>query len=182
MVTPASRCASSPSGTATPTWLASWRRVLDDEEDEDDELFDDDEDEGMPLLLRPHDLTDQSRRDFVNSHEDGMIAYPAPLEVYTDKQEAGFKYAVAHSAIQLSEGGFIIGKGRCRSFDFPPVTPADLACDLAVNDAHDKYWRWLRGLIPSANEEQFDALKRETRDWTERRWKFAPGMRRRRAT
>jgi hypothetical protein len=91
---------------------------------------------------RPYDLALPAMLSMRRAYERGLTS--APLnETVTGQDDKG--YTVAHSILPVSRGGFIIETARCWSFRFPPVSPTELAEDLATIATAEALGHYERG-------------------------------------
>jgi Protein of unknown function (DUF2726) len=93
----------------------------------------------------------------------GTCTQPAPEELSTWDDVDG--YSVAHAILPLTEGGMLVGSARCRSFSFPPVSPRELAGELAMVDLGDKLRRYTRGALRPIGESELVKLREQTAGW-----------------
>lgn len=78
------------------------------------------------------------------------------------KTDQGYEESI--SAIYLTTGGTILGKGRCRTFSYPPVSAVELAEELAVRDVYIKYWQYKYGRYVTVPHAKADLILREYRN------------------
>ncbi|MGH2749346.1 MAG: hypothetical protein ACRDK3_00455 [Actinomycetota bacterium] len=70
--------------------------------------------------------------------------------------------AAACVVLKVDDGwddGWIVGKGLCKKFDFPPISDLDVAQELALKDADDKLTRWLSSLESSLSRTDLERIR-----------------------
>jgi hypothetical protein len=110
-----------------------------------------------------YDLSEGARSAIVGAYQRGILVKPSS-EVVTGIDQDG--YAVGYGLLELTSGGYIIAKARCRSFRFSPVTPAELVEELATVNAHEALEQFERGEYRPRTVSELAKLRRDTRGWT----------------
>jgi hypothetical protein len=108
-------------------------------------------------------LSDDARVAIWYAWAQGTCVQPGPEELSTWGDEDG--YSVAHAILPLTAGGMLVGSARCRSFRFPPVSPRELAGELAMVDLGDKLRRYRQDACRHLGESELVKLREETAGW-----------------
>jgi hypothetical protein len=97
-------------------------------------------------------------RTFVkNSNRD-----PFP-KIITGTDPAGFEVAVA--ILKVRDGRFLMGHARVRSFRFEPVSPSELAFELAVVDIANKLKQYREGTYTDSPKSDVDMWRHRIERW-----------------
>lgn len=75
----------------------------------------------------------------------------------------------------MSPDQWLISHVRIRAFRFPPVTPGQLADDLAIVDLAAKLEEYERGQAVTAGREQYDAVMANLAGGIRSGWSFGGG-------
>jgi hypothetical protein len=94
---------------------------------------------------------------------DGICTQYVPEQLSTRNDVNG--YSVAYALLPLTFGGTLVGSARCRSFRFPPVSPQELAGELAMVDLKDKLRRYRQGVLRPTGEAELAKLRERTQGW-----------------
>jgi Protein of unknown function (DUF2726) len=121
--------------------------------------------ESMPngRFRSSYGLSDDARAFVWHVWGQGTCTQPVPEELSTWDDEDG--YSVAHAILPLTAGGTLVGSARCRSFRFPPVSPQELAGELAMVDLGDKLRRYRKGAFRPIGESELVKLREQTAGW-----------------
>jgi hypothetical protein len=76
-----------------------------------------------------------------------------------------YGYCVAAILAEVRKGGWIIGYARCRQFRFAPISPFELAPDLATIDAVEKIDRLQRGYLAISSSSDVVKLRDRFKAW-----------------
>jgi hypothetical protein len=93
----------------------------------------------------------------VRAYERGIARQLIPNVYYRQDDSLGLAYGL----LPLTNGGWVLSKVEIRAFDFGPITPGELAFDLAVVDLAEKLEEIERGETIAASHEQALAVDRE---------------------
>jgi Protein of unknown function (DUF2726) len=108
-------------------------------------------------------LSDDARTAIWLAWVQGICPQLGPEEVSTRNDEES--YSVAHAILPLTGSGTLVGSARCRSFHFPPVSPRELAGELAMVDLGDKLRRYQQDAFRPTGEPELAKLREETAGW-----------------
>jgi Protein of unknown function (DUF2726) len=114
------------------------------------------------LVDRPYDLALEAIRALHEACARGVTTTLVEQQI-SHEDEHG--YMVCYGVLPLAAGGYIIEQGRCWSFHFRPVTPRDLAQDLATIAVAEALRRHESGGYVPHSEEQLAALRARTEGW-----------------
>jgi hypothetical protein len=117
-------------------------------------------------------LSDHARYATWQARVQGICTQHVPEELSTRTEEDG--YSVAHAILPLTAGGTLVGSARCRSFRFPPVSPRELAGELAMVDLGDKLRRYRQGAFRPMDESELAQLREQTVGWIQEGMLIAP--------
>jgi hypothetical protein len=115
----------------------------------------------------PFSLAEEAQRAIWKAFAEGACLQPTPDRLYRTTDDTGEAYAM----LRLHGDRWIISRVTIRAFRFPPVTPGELAEELATVDVSAKLEEVQRGVGVTVGRAEHDAvvanLKGETRsDWS----------------
>lgn len=94
------------------------------------------------ILTRPYFISQSARVLIRRSYERGECSAGYPEEL-ASREPGG--HATALALVPLPNDLAVIGTARCRSFSFPPISPREVAQELAVVDAGEKLRQYFQG-------------------------------------
>jgi hypothetical protein len=119
----------------------------------------------------PYGLADKSRKKVWQAHAEGRCRGYTVNHMFRSRDDFGEAYAV----LQVADDQWVISHIRIRAFRFPPVSPGQLAAELAIVEAVEKFEEFESGVSVAARREQYDAIVANIRDPKTSRWSFAWG-------
>jgi Protein of unknown function (DUF2726) len=117
----------------------------------------------------PYGLADEARKKVWLAHAEGRCRDYTVNYMFCSRADYGESFAV----LQVADERWVISHVRIRAFRFPPVTPGELAADLAVVEAVEKFEEVERGIGLAAGPEQYEAVVAKIRDPIRSGWSFA---------
>jgi hypothetical protein len=124
------------------------------------------EPDGRGAIVFPYDLKSDAIIALRRGYSDGICASLVPSQWWRDTDESGEAQAV----LRLGDGEWLTSHIRVRGFRFPPVTPGDLAGDLAVVEIASKLDEHRRGTAVTSTRTEVDAIARRCSDWPNKSW------------
>lgn len=64
----------------------------------------------------------------------------------------------AIAIISLNNNKAILGRAKCKSFLFPPITPGELAEELSMKDVFSNYWKYREGTYKTVTHTEANGL------------------------
>jgi ADP-ribose pyrophosphatase YjhB (NUDIX family) len=102
----------------------------------------------------PYDLAAEARRELWRAHAEGRVRSFTPNHVFRSRDDFGAAYAL----IRVGDEKWLISHVRISAFRFPPVSPGELAADLALVELAEKLEKYERGVGVAAGREHFEAV------------------------
>lgn len=118
-----------------------------------------------------YDLSADARQALWRAYEEGRCLSPTPDHLFRTTDDAGEAYAM----LPIARDQWLISHVRIRAFRFPPVTPGELADDLAVVDVAAKLEEFERGATVAAGPEQYAAVVANLEGGIRSGWSFGFG-------
>lgn len=119
-------------------------------------------DDSGNIVDQPLDLTLPARRYMHNANVRG-VTKKLLNETVRGEDERG--YTIVHSILPLTAGGYIVATVRTWTFNFPPVTPHELAEDVATVLTAERLRQYESGEYVPQSREQLASLRERTEGW-----------------
>jgi ADP-ribose pyrophosphatase YjhB (NUDIX family) len=122
-------------------------------------------------LAFPFALADEAQRAIWQAYGEGVCLQPVPDRLYRTTKDSGEAYAM----LRLPGDRWIISRARIRAFRFPPVTPGELAEELATVGVAAKLAEVQRGVGVAVGRAEYDAVVANLKDGIRSGWSFGFG-------
>lgn len=116
----------------------------------------------------PYGLADDASKSLRHAYEEGQCLSPFPNHLFRTTEDAGEAYAL----LPVAHEQWLISHVRVCPFRFPPVTPGELANDLAIVDVAAKLEELERGEAVAAGREQYNAVMANLEGGMRPGWSF----------
>ena len=113
------------------------------------------------VMIRPYDPFLPAHVELIRCLEKKVCL--SPTEVLSAEDPQG--YIVSLAFVKLPNDRTVIGRGRCRRFNFPPIGPWQLSEELATMDAAEKLKLYRRGNIHPSTPEAVAAWRERINTW-----------------
>jgi hypothetical protein len=119
-------------------------------------------DEHFRLTRRPFDLASEAQAALFTAYKEGRCLAPHPDHYFTTTDDGGESYAF----LPLPYRRWLMSHVRVRAYRFPPLSPGELADDLACVEIASKLEEYERGTVLAVTGEEVDTISKRCAGWS----------------